>query len=103
MTIEALSAIASALPSMNAAAAGASITGATPMAGTFDKLVHSLQDINAQMSINQQAIESLAVGQSDDLHRVMMNLESTKLAFDLTLQIRNKVLDAYQELMRMQV
>jgi len=33
----------------------------------------------------------------------MMNLESTKLAFDLTLQIRNKVLDAYQELMRMQV
>jgi len=49
---------------MNAAAAGASITGATPMAGTFDKLVHSLQDINAQMSINQQAIESLAVGQA---------------------------------------
>jgi len=45
----------------------------------------------------------MAVGQSDELHRIVMNLESTKMTFDLALQVRNKVLDAYQELMRMQI
>jgi flagellar hook-basal body complex protein FliE len=62
-----------------------------------------MQDLSTQMAANQQSVESLAVGQSDELHRVIMNMESTKLSFDLALQVRNKALDAYQELMRMQV
>ncbi len=107
MSIEAVTALSSALNL--AQASGASVAGvamptnpsATP--GVFDSLVRGLQDINAQMTGNQQAVESLAVGQGDDLHRVVMNLESTKLTFDLALQVRNKVLDAYQELMRMQI
>ena len=70
---------------------------------TFDLLVQGLEKLNSQMTANQQVIQSVAAGQTDDLHRLVMSLESTKLSFDLALQVRNKILDAYQEMMRMQV
>jgi flagellar hook-basal body complex protein FliE len=103
MTVEAIAALSSATASMGLSAAPASLQTAAPGNPLFDGLVKSLQDLNTQMTTNQQSIESMAVGQSDELHRVVMNLESTKMTFDLALQVRNKVLDAYQELMRMQI
>lgn len=69
----------------------------------FDTLVSQIAGVNEQMQINTQAVQSVALGQTDNLHQVMMNLERTKLNFDLLLQVRNKVLDAYQEMMRMQI
>ena len=45
----------------------------------------------------------LAAGESVDLHQVMINMESANLSFGLALQVRNKLLDAYQEVMRMSV
>ena len=102
MTIEAIAALSSALSTTPAIAANAT-SAAQPAAGAFDALVQNLQTLNTQMTANQEAVQSLAAGQTDDLHRVMMNLESTSLAFDFALQVRNKVLDAYQELMRMQI
>jgi len=74
-----------------------------PAPSAFDALVDQVAGVNQQMQINQQAVQSVALGQTDNLHQVMMNLERTKLNFDLLLQVRNKVLDAYQELMRMQI
>jgi flagellar hook-basal body complex protein FliE len=70
---------------------------------TFDTLVSQLSGVNEQMQANAQALQSVALGETDNLHQVMMNLERTKLDFDLLLAVRNKVLDAYQELMRMQI
>jgi flagellar hook-basal body complex protein FliE len=99
MTIEAISAIATS----QAGEMLVSRVDATRSASTFDSLVSGIQDLNTKMAINQQAMESLAVGDTLELHRVIMSMESTKLSFDLALQIRNKVLDAYQELMRMQI
>jgi len=52
---------------------------------------------------SQQAVQQLALGNTDNLHRVMMNLEQTRLSFELALAVRNKALEAYQDLMRMQV
>ncbi len=60
-------------------------------------------------SVNQYATEAetqvrrLAVGDADNLHQVMMSLEKAKLSFDVVVQVRNKLLDAYQEVMRMQI
>jgi flagellar hook-basal body complex protein FliE len=79
------------------------IQSATANAPTFDSLMSGMQELSAQMHNNSQALEALALGDADGLHRVIMNLERTKLRFDLALQVRNKVLEAYQELMRMQV
>lgn len=100
MSIEAIGAVTGA--SLGNVAAPAPLAKATEP-GAFDSLVSSLQGMSNQMVTNQQSLQSLAVGDTDELHRVIMTLESTKLTFDLAMQVRNKVLDAYQELMRIQM
>ena len=45
----------------------------------------------------------LVTGQAADIHQVMVAVEEAGIARDLLLEIRNKVLEGYQELMRMQV
>ncbi len=45
----------------------------------------------------------LATGQPVDVHEVMLNMEQASLGFSLALQVRNKLVDAYQEIMRMSV
>jgi len=42
-------------------------------------------------------------GEAVDLHEVMVAVEKAKTSFDLLMEIRNKALDAYREIMRMQV
>ncbi|MOA27281.1 Flagellar hook-basal body complex protein FliE [compost metagenome] len=44
-----------------------------------------------------------AVGGDVDLHDVMIAAEKSSVAMQLTLQVRNKLVEAYQEIMRMQV
>jgi flagellar hook-basal body complex protein FliE len=51
----------------------------------------------------QEAKQRLLVGESDDLHGVMIAMEKAGLAFQLTMTVRNKVIEAYQEVMRMQI
>ena len=45
----------------------------------------------------------LLIGESDDLAGLMLDAQKAELALNLALQIRNKVIDAYNEVMRMQV
>lgn len=47
--------------------------------------------------------QKLIAGESVELHRVVMAGEQAALAFELTMSIRNKAVEAYQEVMRMQV
>lgn len=57
-------------------------------------------------ALEQEAAEQtkkLISGQPVELHRVVLASEEAGLAFDLMMSVRNKVVDAYQEVMRMQV
>jgi flagellar hook-basal body complex protein FliE len=45
----------------------------------------------------------LATGQAENLHKVMIDAEKADIALQFTLQVRNKLLEAYQEIMRMQI
>jgi flagellar hook-basal body complex protein FliE len=103
MTIEAIAALSGtfSLQPTGAASLVSNANSASP--GVFDAVVRSLDSLNTQMATNQQAVQTLATGETEDLHRLMMNLESTRLSFQLALQVRNKTLEAYQELMRMQI
>jgi flagellar hook-basal body complex protein FliE len=104
MTIEALAALglgAIEPGALNSASALRSTSAAPDTA--FDTMLGSLEQLNSQMQVNDQSIQQLALGGTDNLHQVMMTLERTRLAFELALQVRNKALEAYQELMRMQV
>src|ERR1044071_5123474 len=46
---------------------------------------------------------ALAKGDPVDIHEVMLNTEQASLGFSMALQVRNKLVDAYQEVMRMSV
>lgn len=48
-------------------------------------------------------IYKLSIGETDDLHNLMINTQKAEMSLDLVLQLRNKALDAYNEIMRMGV
>lgn len=60
-------------------------------------------DVSAQIASSQTGLAQLATGETGNLHHVMLELEKAKLAFQLTLQVRNKILEGYQDIMRMQI
>lgn len=66
----------------------------------FKKVVGQAND---QMQEASSSVEQLAQGKSDDLQNVVMSMAKADLSFRFILEIRNKLMDAYQEIMRMQV
>lgn len=62
-----------------------------------------LQQVNGQQNAAQQGVTDLAVGATDNLHEVVLNVAEADLAFQLVLEIRNRLISSYQELLRMQV
>ena len=51
----------------------------------------------------QASVDGFLSGEGDELHQVAIKTQEAELSFDLFLQMRNKVVAAYQEVMRMQV
>lgn len=66
------------------------------LAGAVENLQRSQGEADALSS-------SLAAGEDVDLHEVMLALEQANLATQLTVQVRNKLVEAYQEIARMQI
>ena len=80
-------------------------TGAQGAGGAdFGRLVtDGMSQVNQQLMSSQVDLQRLATGQVQNLHQVMMNLEETRLSFQLLLQVRNRMLEAYQDVMKMQI
>jgi flagellar hook-basal body complex protein FliE len=66
-------------------------------------LSEAIKDVNDLQKSAQQASTDLAAGKIQDVAQVAIAGEKAGIALQLTLQVRNKVLDAYQEVMRMSV
>lgn len=62
-----------------------------------------LSEINSQIKTSESELRQLATGETSNIHHVMMSLEKAKTSFQLALQVRNKLLEGYQEIMRMQI
>lgn len=71
--------------------------------GFADWLGQEISSVNDQIQTSDSLVQQLAVGEADNLHQVMIALEKAKLQFELVVQVRNKLLEGYQEVMRMQV
>jgi flagellar hook-basal body complex protein FliE len=71
--------------------------------GFGDTVVQALQNVNNLQAGADDLANKLATGDVQDVHQVMLALNQASMAFDLTAQVRNKVVEAYQEVMRMQV
>ena len=71
---------------------------------SFKKMLQSnLSKVNEMQLLSHQASVKYATGESDNLHELMITLEEAKLALQLAVEVRNKILDAYQEILRMQI
>ena len=68
-----------------------------------DMLVDSISKVNNLQSEANTAIEKLATGKTKNIHETMLAVERADIAFKTMNQIRSKVIDAYKEVMRMQV
>lgn len=66
-------------------------------------LADSLAQVNRLQQEADRAITDLATGGPTTLHDTMLALEKADLSFRLMMQVRNKIVEAYQEVIRMQV
>jgi flagellar hook-basal body complex protein FliE len=75
-----------------------------PESGSFEGLLkQSLENVNDLQQKANHAIDALASGQKTDIHNTMIAMEKADVAFKLIMQIRNKVISAYETIMRTQV
>lgn len=66
-------------------------------------LARSMNEVN-QLKLNaDEAINDLAAGKQKDIHQTMIALEKADVAFQLLMQVRNKIISAYETIMRTQV
>ena len=79
-------------------------TGATESTGSFKDTVKAmLADVNDKVNASDQATRDLADGKTNDLQKVVSSVEEANLALNFTMAMRTKLLEAYQEIARMQV
>ena len=67
-----------------------------------ETLSQFLQEVNDLQKDAKQTVEKAVNGEINDVHQVMIAAEKASVGLELTLAIRNKLLDAYREIMRMQ-
>lgn len=72
-------------------------------AGFGDMLTSMVNRVNETQLAGDQAIERLQSGKAEHLHEVMIAVEQADISLRMAVQIRNKALTAYEEIMRMQI
>lgn len=81
--------------------AGVRVEGGAP---SFKEMLQEAFDAANQAQWDaEQAAQLLATGQVEDVHQVTILAEKANLSLQLMISVRNKVIDAYQEISRMQV
>ena len=85
---------------LTAATAGASgAAGGAPFAGMFRSMVEQTSALDQKAS---DAVTGLLNGQGVEIHDAMIATQKADMAFELALQVRNKAVGAYQQMMGMQ-
>ena len=78
-------------------------SGPTGVFGFADSIKGALQEVNATQQTSKSMRTAYERGDDIPLTDVVMQIQKSSLAFEATLQIRNKVLKAYEEIMNMPV
>ncbi len=89
--------LSSAFPLSKTTASDTMVEGAGKF---FKELVSKVNDLSQQ---SDQAIQKLATGENRNLHETMIAVEKASISFLFMSQVRNKAMEAYQEVMRMSV
>ncbi|MEJ2077026.1 MAG: flagellar hook-basal body complex protein FliE [Acidobacteriota bacterium] len=68
-----------------------------------DMLTEAIQDVDEAHKVSDQQIQKVISGEVQDVHTAMIAMEKADLSFQMMMQVRNKLIDAYHEVMRMGV
>lgn len=75
---------------------GNTVKGELPFKNIFTQALNDYKEAETQVNND---IYGLVTGQSDDLHNLSINMKKAEMSFELFVQLRNKALDVYKELM----
>ena len=75
---------------------------AEPGSGFGDAIRNSLDKVNEMQNQKASMVEDFATGKNTNVHELMIQLQKAGMAINMTSAVRNKILTAYQEIMRMQ-
>ncbi|MSU61738.1 MAG: flagellar hook-basal body complex protein FliE [Pedosphaera sp.] len=76
----------------------------TSQAAPFDNVLgRMVGEVNAKQISAGEAVKGLLSGQGVSMHQAMIAMEEASVSFQLMAEVRNKLLESYQELMRMQI
>jgi flagellar hook-basal body complex protein FliE len=69
----------------------------------FKKILsQSVEEVNGLLTKGDQSAQEMVAGKMD-IHQAMVAIEQAQISFSLLLQVRNKMIEAYQQIMQMQV
>lgn len=75
-----------------------------PAAAAFNQMLdQSIGRVNQLQTAADTAINDLTTGNRSDIHQTMIAVEKASVAFELMMQVRNKIITAYETVMRMSV
>ena len=66
-------------------------------------ITDSISDVNRLQKEADMAVQKMTTGEEIDIHNTMIAMEKADISFRLVMQVRNKIISAYEEVMRMQV
>lgn len=76
----------------------------SPATGTFHSVLEGvIGQVEKSQTQAQQTVDNFLAGGNEELHSVALASQRASLEFELFMQVRNKVVSAYQEVMRMQL
>lgn len=75
-----------------------------PAGASFSNLIdHAVSEVDGKMKAADVQQAKVLTGETSNLHQAMISIQEANVAFSLMVEVRNKLVDSYQELMRMQV
>jgi len=80
--------------------AGAAGSAATGFVGTLKDAIAKVNEVQVEAT---QSVEKLMTGENQNVHQTMIALQKADVSFHLMMQIRNKIVNAYEEIQRMQI
>ncbi len=102
MSIDALKSLGSVDPRQVYGQGGLDQATQPKRASFADTLRGAMQDVNELQTNRDDLVQGMIRGEVSEVHDVMVAAEEAQLAFELMLEIRNRLLESYQEIMRTQ-
>ncbi|MEM1042276.1 MAG: flagellar hook-basal body complex protein FliE [Bacteroidota bacterium] len=68
-----------------------------------DTLAAAIGEVDTAQKVADENVEAFIAGEQENVHEVMISMNEAKTHFQLMTEVRNRMLETYQELMRMQV